>query len=654
MRYKHIAFMFPAIMMLLSVNAQGGQDRNLLTGNFDGAFLSEYILSQENWHPSPTIDEPEGWEKLPDHIARGYITKGENRLDYNWPVIPATAALDFTRNGNRTNYENVSFARRSALSDLVMAELFEREGRFTDQIVNGIWAICEETYWGISAHLGAQEEGAGLPDVTEPTVDLFAAETSGLLAWTLYLVGSRLDTVSPLIRERIEYEIDRRILVPNFEREDFWWMGYTDRQLNNWTPWICSNWIASILLMEEDPELRTMYLHKAMTVLDHFLNPYPADGGCDEGPGYWNKAGGSLFDCLYLLHSASDGSIDIFDESLIKEMGRFVYRAYISQPYYINFADASALINGEAPLIYRYGKMIEDPVMMGFASFLAEEQELESRTIDLRFGQLGLRQIPALFILDELLAYPASEPLISDFWLPDIQVMAARSVAGSKQSIYVAAKGGHNEESHNHNDVGNFIVYLDGLPAIIDIGVETYTAKTFSQDRYDIWTMQSAYHNLPTVNGVMQQNGHEFHAETVSFKADKKSTAFKLDIAGAYPDAARLKTLQRSINLKRNRELVISDYYSFTKENNSIVLNLMTDFTVTHSSDGHRLVLGNNEHKKQLVLQYDEKYTSVNSEIIEITDGRLKPVWGDKVTRIQFTAEIPGITGAFKIIFREE
>ena len=77
--------------------------------------------------------------------------------------------------------------------------------------------------------------------------------------------------------------------------------------------------------------------------------------------------------------------------------------------------------------------------------------------------------------------------------------MAARSKDGSAEGLYLAAQGGHNAESHNHNDVGNFIVYADGQPAIIDVGVETYTAKTFSSQRYEIWTMQSAYHNLPSI-----------------------------------------------------------------------------------------------------------------------------------------------------------
>ena len=45
---------------------------------------------------------------------------------------------------------------------------------------------------------------------------------------------------------------------------------------------------------------------------------------------------------------------------------------------------------------------------------------------------------------------------------------------------------------------------------MIDAGVGTYNRQTFSEQRYDIWTMQSNYHNLPMINGVPQKNGPEF------------------------------------------------------------------------------------------------------------------------------------------------
>jgi hypothetical protein len=104
-------------------------------------------------------------------------------------------------------------------------------------------------------------------------------------------------------------------------------------------------------------------------------------------------------------------------------------------------------------------------------------------------------------------------PLPRDVWLPEIQVMLARDQVGSSERLCLAAKGGHNAESHNYNDVGNFIVYIDGKPAIVDAGVETYTRKTFSAERYTIWPMQSGYHSLlPTVDGLMQSPGRAFAA----------------------------------------------------------------------------------------------------------------------------------------------
>lgn len=72
----------------------------------------------------------------------------------------------------------------------------------------------------------------------------------------------------------------------------------------------------------------------------------------------------------------------------------------------------------------------------------------------------------------------------------------------NKSGLFFAAKGGYNNESHNHNDAGTFSLYLHTTPVFIDAGVGTYTRQTFSSERYTIWTMQSNYHNLPMINGV--------------------------------------------------------------------------------------------------------------------------------------------------------
>ena len=183
--------------------------------------LKDILVPRDAWHPHPTIEDRNAWESLPEYIRSVHIARGERSLGYDWPTVLAVRFLDYVRTDNRGQQERVRGGRRNALVALVVAECMENQGRFLDDITNGIWAICEESFWGVSAHLGAQKAGSGLPDVAEPIVDLFAAETSALLAWTVYLLGSKLDTISQLIVPRVELEMDRRILTPLLEREDF-------------------------------------------------------------------------------------------------------------------------------------------------------------------------------------------------------------------------------------------------------------------------------------------------------------------------------------------------------------------------------------------------------------------------------------------------
>lgn len=165
--------------------------------------------------------------------------------------------------------------------------------------------------------------------------------------------------------------------------------------------------------------------------------------------------------------------------------------------------------------------------MIGFGAFLAQRQKKGRSNEDPDDGSL-IRVLPNLLTLKDMSTERSIEPYTADFWLPGLQVMGARSHSDSDKDLYVAAKGGHNAESHNHNDVGNFIVYADGSPLLIDIGVETYTAKTFSSNRYDIWTMQSQYHNLPTINGVQQKDGREYHDRMYIFQLPPNRSVFHL------------------------------------------------------------------------------------------------------------------------------
>ncbi|MBP1917397.1 hypothetical protein J2Z23_004402 [Lederbergia galactosidilyticus] len=606
--------------------------------------LRKWIIPLEEYKPFPTVEERDKWEAITDPLRMEQMKEAEIYLNYTWPSLPANFFMDFVRNGNRTRYENPSFQRRSALASLVIAECLESEGRFLDDIINGIWCICEESFWGVPAHNNLNNK---LPNVSEPIIDLFAGETAGLLSLTYYFLKSRLDQIDPLICNRIQLEVKRRILDPYLTRDDFWWMGLaTKGKVNNWNPWCNSNCLMAFLFLEDDFERRVQAVEKALHSLDCFLNVYHEDGGCDEGTMYWGRAGGSLFDCLELLYSGSNGKIDMYSEPLIKEIGRYLYKSYIDGEYFTNFADGGAIVKISSNLVYRYGCRIDDKKLMSLGSSAFHLQRKVGK--DKRLNSLN-RQIHALFDFEEMLAATSTPPYVRDVWLKDIQVMAAREEEGSSKGLYLAAKGGHNDESHNHNDIGQFIVYSDGSPFIIDVGVETYTSKTFGPNRYDIWTMQSAYHNLPTINGIQQGVGEQFKATQVKQKIIGKDVRFSLNLDSAYPKKAGIGNWERQFTFHRGNpsHIEICDKFQLKRTTKDVSLSLMIPFEPQLDQAGSIII--QNANSKGIKVDYDADNLIATTERIIIEDEKLGSVWGEQVFRVTLKAKSPIKQASWKL-----
>lgn len=146
------------------------RERNILAAEAKAIGLSGAIINDNTWNKLPGYHDRQFWDGLSVSIRQEYIKNAEAYLDYDWPVVKATDYLEFIRSGDRR--QSVYSACSNALISLVMGELIEGRGRFLDQIVNAVWYYSEQTWWGWSAHLGAQKAGSGLPDANEPYVDL--------------------------------------------------------------------------------------------------------------------------------------------------------------------------------------------------------------------------------------------------------------------------------------------------------------------------------------------------------------------------------------------------------------------------------------------------------------------------------------------------
>ncbi|MDR2473121.1 MAG: heparinase II/III-family protein, partial [Tannerella sp.] len=627
MKYLHILTIAILFASQLAIAQPQIKDRKILENEAQNINLAEALSKTNAWSQMPTYKDRTFTATLPKELVSSYIEKAEEYLNYNWPVVKATDYLEIIRSGER--HQEVYAACSNALISLVMGEMMEGKGRFIDQIINAVWYFSEQTWWGWSAHLTSQKVGSGLPDVNEPIVDLGVGEITSNLSWTLYLFKEEFDKVHPLIAQRLKQELLNKSLEPYFIRNDFWYQGFNDRRPNNWNPWINYNMLTSYLLIEDDAQRLTARVDKVLRSVDKFLNAYPDDGGCDEGPSYWGAAGAYLYEILEIMKNATSGKFDVFDNQLVQNIGKYFYQVNIHAPYFINFADADAKTGGAGSTVYRYGKAINDPVMWKFGAYLADLNKWATRPIG---GKIG-SQLRDLKLIDEIKNADKAEALVADFWLPETDIAGGRDKAGSFEGFFFGAKGGFNNESHNHNDVGTCLMYFDGKPCLIDAGRETYVAKTFSSRRYEIWTMQSGYHNLPVINGVDQMNGEEYKASNSSFKASASTVFYSTDIATAYPEAAKVKSWVRNYTLKRGKSFTIGDKYQLKElVGLPISSNLLTSCKVSILKPGLLKFEGEGFN---LVMTYNAKIIKPEIEPLQITDKGLKRYWPNDLTRIR-------------------
>ena len=619
------ATMIFAFILFVHVAWAQVTQRNILETKYTSDQVMQMILPKDQWKPYPT--KPEEWQaRVPESNLKKIVDDASKLLNYKFEPISATISLDFVRSGDRIRHSDISFRKREVLTQLVLAESIENKGRFTEAILNGIWSICEESYWGVPAHIG----GTGLPDVENPVVDLFTAETAGVMAIADYLVGDKLDAINKLVRKRMYHETDRRLFTPMMKNGNkYGWMSRT-KPVNNWNPWIMSNWIFSSLLLEKNEDRRKQMVYAAMKGLDAYFNSLGDEGGCDEGPSYWFAAGASAYDCLELLHSASNGAINIFDHALIKNMAGYITKTHIDGKYFVNFADADPMLTPSGTLLYRFGKAVQDSTMMQFGLWSQNKYPNQAYVAN----GMRMRMMGSLLALKEMQA-PVDYKDPTTAWIKDVQILTARTPSG----LFMGTHGGHNAESHNHNDVGDFIVYLKGEPMIIDAGRGNYTARTFSSKRYELWFTQSEYHNLPIINGVGQKNGLEYKATNVASLTNEKEASLNMNIAEAYPKEAGVIEWNRKVSLNRQKEQVeINDKYLLNTKPFSLEQVFMTIAEVDPSVPGKLLLKGNSGN--DLILKYDAKEWTITTDLPSIEGMEYSSFankWGGKrITRIIF------------------
>ncbi len=576
---------------------------------------------------TPASDR-EYWEGLSKSNCENIVKMAEENLNYDWPSLLATQFMQFERTGNRVAWETPYFKRHQILTTFVLAECIEYKGRFLDDIINGLVLICEETYWGLSAH--RHGDCTGIPQNVDPYLDIFGSDRGELLALTVYLLEDVLDKT---VIERVKAEVKLRMMDAFLKHNDFWWQAIPrfegdKRLVNNWNAWICSNLITTYALLSPDEEYMREGLAKVLEIFDIFVKgAIPEDGGCDEGAGYW--CGAWVESVIDKFCKFTKGDIDLSGEPLFKKYGDFFGAMVISPYYVVNFSDSIHLTTlGSA--VFSYGKITDNPALCNVSSknFINRAKGVVAKNYRLSFWLKALELVP------EMLNFDTDKELPDCNYFDRIQVLSVWQDRKNSTGLFLAAKGGHNDESHNHNDVGGITVYANATPLLIDPGKGTYTKDHFNQNRYKIWHNTSNWHNLPEINGLGECQGRHFAAKNVLL-TEGNITQFDVDLEGTYQDTACLESYHRNTSFdKVNGIITVTDSFVFNKDDNVVTENLI--FPTKPEIDGNSVIV-TTENGTKGKIEWNVT-GEVSLDFMDVTDDELLvKQWGDGVYRIRVT-----------------
>ena len=457
-------------------------------------------------------------------------------------ALPLSLYRLFDETGERIRYEDAYFSHRARLNAFALLAMGGDE-QAVGRLEDAIWAICDEYSWCLPAHLGGRSllpeaisggvggkepiEGfAGTSHSQEDStpyrshdreVDLFAAETASALSEICALLKDRL---SPVVVSRARARVFERVLDsvcspgPAFVWETL---------ANNWSA-VCAGAVG-IAAMYLIPDARTLapILQRCLQAMEVFLSGFADDGACTEGLGYWNYGFGYYVCFAERLSVRTGGRVDLLAGEKVREIARFQQRVWLGGNRVVSFSDGA-----------RQGRW--HPGLTHWLAHRFSGMEVpDARHVE-RFGDDRCHRW-VMDVRDFLWADPAcARPKPGEtgsVWFSDAAWLISRASSTAGPAVF-AAKGGHNDEPHNHNDIGHFLLHAGGETYLDDTGAGEYTKAYFGPGRYEYLVNNSSGHSVPQLGTCGQQAGKSFHADVIQIAREERRDVLALDLTAAY------------------------------------------------------------------------------------------------------------------------
>ena len=364
-----------------------------------------------------------------------------------------------------------------------MAFLLTGDRRYRDAAVAELdHAITQWPIWVDTAH--------------PPPYDLMTGEISLTfgVAWDwLY------DALTAAERQRLREGVERRAMAPYLDattraKPMSWYMAD-----HNWNP-VCNGGAAMLALaLGSESALSADVLRMAAPGMSAYWNHLGADGGWDEGTGYWTYGHRYAF-------MAADA---------LRRLGYREGGVYLERP--------GARATGYFPLVFNPGRTVSASFSDSAgraADALFYYLARENRNPDFAWFQdrVSPRSLTSEGWPDEALTL-VWRP-VDEGWLPESrasfrpQIPAVTSFPSIGWAMladdqpdpgrFLAFKSGSLAANHSHLDLNHASVGVGETMLLVDLGSRSYPADYFSSARYGYYEITTAGHNSVLVGGKGQ------------------------------------------------------------------------------------------------------------------------------------------------------
>jgi hypothetical protein len=378
-------------------------------------------------------------------------------------------------------------------------------------------------------------------------------------------------------RTKVEQSILAKAFQPSYNKKQAWFLEAE----NNWNS-VCNAGLvyAALAIFEHAPDACTAIIERATQSVKRPLKAYAPDGNYPEGPSYWNY--GTTFQMM--LSAALESALGT-DLNLAQFPG-FMHSAYYmnfavgSSGYFFNYADGGQNGSGSTSLFW-FAKKLNNPSLI-FQELALIRQGRYTEKLNTSEG----RYLPNVLVFAKDMDLQKVRPLPETFFVGHgiTPVVMVRTNWEKAKCQYLGLKAGTASAPHAHQDQGSFVYDVDGLRWAMDFGMQNYESIesqgvnlwNMKQDspRWGIFRYNNFNHNTLSINNQLH-NVKGFARITKTLQQNDLYTA-TVDLSEVLNRNAELKNASRTILLKKDSYLLITDSLSSNEKPVSLRWNMVT------------------------------------------------------------------------------